>query len=232
MKKLATLLLALMMMSGACLAEDTDEQIALAVYDLIGITVGDVPTPEEELPFVTAFFFNDHTFTLYQDDDVYTGTYDASDEHEGFVVTLPDLTIDFIMDPETDYLYIINEKTAAQAIFAPHVDLPATINAESMEDFQGIWHINAALELGHPVDLTDADDRAAVFGTTDPVIVIDGDHVNVLDGQLEGIALFVDGALTVIIPGGEIVIEMTEDGGIVCPAPEASELVSLLYAVK
>lgn len=234
MKKLVSLLIALMMMVSVCCAEDTDEQIVLGIYDLVAIMEDGKFIAEEDTPMVTVFFYNDFTVTIYMnEDDVITGTYDASDEHDGFVVTTESGVFDFVLDPEANVMYLTDAESKRQATFALHIDTPAIINAESMNDFQGVWHVNAAVEMNIMVDLTDDDDsKIALFGSADPVIVIEGNHVNVLDGKMEGTAEFIDGSLSVATDNGAFSIEMTEDGGIACAAPDDYELVSVLFAVK
>lgn len=233
MKKVLTLALAVMMLCGVCLAEDMEgERMALGIWDLEMITDADGNVLDTDFPFSTVGIYNDFTGFFDVGDLTGDGTWEENEDGTGFILNIEGDLQGFLVDPETGYLIWEDPEDGSRLIFAPHVDLPALINAEGLEDFQGTWIITGVLQYGLYGDLTGETEETlmAVFGTAEPAIVIDGENVNILSGLKTGTAQFTDGALLVENEDGVFNICMTEDGGIACDGDNG--VITTYYAVK
>lgn len=188
---------------------------------------------EGTYPPISIFLYEDNTVRMESNDNVFTGTFEMSNDPAGYLLSVNDTTIFCAYDADTGLLYIIDDVSGTTGAFALRVDLPAELNAESIDEFQGNWRVNYLLAHDRMIS-TDSDAGAELLSNssiTDPVVTINGTKVNFF-GMLEGDAELVDGALVVTTPNGTLNITLTEGDGFVLDIPGGSMGISRMYADK
>ena len=219
MKKILAMVLALMMltMTGICFAETTEEPECLQVWDATAMYIDGERNEAGSFPDISLFLFADRSARLESGENAYTGTVTTVKDPLGYLVTIDDHELTFIYDEENNTLSM-TDSSGNMIVLGQRVDLPAELNAESIDDFQGTWHVTSVIMHGRWISF-DSEEGQTIkndyFHTDDPTIVIEGNKVNVLNAQ-EGTAEFVDGALVVTVPDGTFNITLTEGDGIVC----------------
>lgn len=218
MKKLLALVLALMMLTvtGICFAETTEEPECLQVWDATAMYIDGVRNEAGSFPAISLFLFDDQSARLESGEKVYTGTVVTTHDPLGYLVTIGENEVSFIYD-EANNTLSMTDNSGNTIVLEQRVDLPAELNAESIDEFQGTWHVTSVIKEGRWISL-DSEEGASVkesLHSDDPTIVIEGNTVN-LFGAGELTAEFVDGALTATVSDGTMHIVLTEGDGIVC----------------
>ncbi len=236
MKKFVAMLLALMLLTvtGICFAETAEEPECIEIWDIVAMYSNDELMEEGTYPLISLFLYNDYTLRVESDEDAYTGTFEMTSDPLGYLATVNDTSLPFVYDEETNCLFL-SDGYGTTAVFSLRVDLPAELNAESIDEFQGTWHVTSVIKEGRWISF-DSEEGQTVkndyFHLDDPTIVIEGDKVNVLNA-MEGTAEFVDGALMVTFPNGAFSITLTEGDGIVCAVADGVDsAITHLYCDK
>lgn len=219
MKKILAMVLALMMLAvtAVCYAETAEEPECVEVWDTIAMYKDGEQAEEGTYPMISLFLYNDYTLELESGESAFTGTFEMTSDPQGYLANVNGEELPFIYDAETNTLSL-TDPNGNVAVFGLRVDLPAELNAESIDEFQGTWHITSVIKEGRWISL-DTEEGQTVkndyFHLDDPTIVIEGNKVTMLE-QMEGTAEFVDGALVVTAEGNTFNIDLTEGDGIVC----------------
>lgn len=232
MKKMFAFMIAVMMLFSVCCAEPAEEKELIASWALVAMTDENGNELEGEVPPFYVGIYDDGTGYYETDEDAASeGTWEMLPDGTGFGITVADNYFEFIMDEKTGNISNEDPEDGSLMIFAPEGDMPAEINAESMDEFQGAWKVNAAVISGFYYDLSDANDEemTQLFGMANPIITINGNQVTMPDGTA-GTAVFNAGALDVTFGSNVVTICLTETGDITFPVDGGS--ISAVYAVK
>lgn len=235
MKKILAMVLALMMltMTGICFAETAEEPECLQVWDAIAMYIDGERNEAGSFPDISLFLFDDRSACLESGENVYTGTVTTTKDPLGYLVTIGDHELSFIYDEENNTLSM-TDSSGNMIVLSQRADLPAELNAESIDEFQGTWHVTSVIKEGHWISL-DSEEGASVkesLHTDDPTIVIEGNNVNLL-GAGEFTVEFVDGALVATVSDATMHIVLTEGDGIVCYGEsDTYSLITHLYCDK
>lgn len=236
MKKILAMVLALMMLTvtGICFAETTEEPECLQVWDATAMYIDGERNEAGSFPDISLFLFADRSARLESGENAYTGTVTTVKDPLGYLVTIGDHELTFIYDEEDNTLSM-TDSSGNMIVLEQRVDLPAELNAESIDDFQGTWHVTSVIMEGRWISL-DTEEGQAVkenhLHVDDPTIVIEGNHVNLL-GAGEFDVEFVDGALQATLSGATMHIVLTEGDGIVCYGEsDAYSLITHMYCDK
>lgn len=231
MRKMLGLLLVLALLLGVCCAEEFDMHIVIAVWDLEATVEDGKVVPVDGTHTVEIYRYLDDTGTIIENGQVYEGTYSPCYDHDGSILTVNGKELEFTYDVESQYLYLNGEQGDVIAVFAPRFE-PRPIPANSLDEFQGEWHIWGVVKEGEWIDLNmGGEDVLALFGTDEPTVVIEGDQVTVLNA-LTGTATFDNGELLVETANGVFTICLAEYDNIGCFAPDQDVVIPRFYAVK
>lgn len=212
---LAATVLLISLVSGVSLAEDMEgEKFVLGIWDLVEYRDADGNLIDEEVPGISVWLFNDGTGLVETEDGQYEGVIEEPDYGDMIVLNLGGDYLGFEFDADTNYLKHTDPEDESVAYYAPRVDLPAALNAQSADEFDGTWNITGYYTNNIYVDLKGETEETltAIFGTATPTVVIDGENVNILNGALIGTATFANGELTVTGDNGTATIELVEQG--------------------
>ena len=235
MKKILAMVLTLMMltMTGICFAETAEEPECLQVWDATAMYIDGERNEAGSFPDISLFLFDDRSARLESGENVYTGTVTSSKDPLAYIVTIGDNELTFIYDEENNTLSM-TDSSGNMIVLEQREDLPAELNAESIDEFQGTWHVTSVIKEGRWISL-DSEEGASVkeaLHSDDPTIVIEGNNVN-LFGAGEFTAEFVDGALVATVSDATMHIVLTEGDGIVCYGEsDTYSLITHLYCDK